>query len=119
MPTEELALVPATAAAAETETEPPKGLVHTDGFPPRLTSREMQTLTLLASGFSTREAAYELQLSHQAVTYHVGNLLRKTGTRNRAALVARAYVWELLPIDRWPPEGRIPNRWERGSQTRS
>lgn len=59
-------------------------------------------LEQLAEGKSSREAARSLYVSHQAITYHVGNLLAKFQCANRTGLVARAYVLGILART-WPP----------------
>lgn len=68
-----------------------------------LTEREADVLELVAEGRSTSEAAQDLFVSHQAVTYHVGNLLGKFQCTNRAGLVARAFVLGVLERS-WPPK---------------
>jgi DNA-binding CsgD family transcriptional regulator len=67
-----------------------------------LTDREIDVLEQIAWGRSTRSAARALFVSHQAVTYHVGNLLAKFQCSNRTGLVARAFVLGVLART-WPP----------------
>lgn len=67
-----------------------------------LTDREAEVLQQLAEGKSTRAAARCLYVSHQAVTYHVGNLLAKFQSTNRTGLVSRAFVLGILDC-MWPP----------------
>ena len=50
-----------------------------------------ESLRLVARGRSTGEIAQELNYSEQTITYHLGNLMRRFGCSNRAALVSRAY----------------------------
>ena len=67
-----------------------------------LTDREEAVLEQLAEGKSSREAAQCLYVSHQAITYHVGNLLAKFQCTSRTGIVARAFVLGILmPV--WPP----------------
>jgi DNA-binding CsgD family transcriptional regulator len=73
------------------------------GPAPTLTRREVRILELVAAGWSTRRIAEVLSVSAQAVTYHVGNLLAKFGTENRAGLVGRAFAFGYLMADSWPP----------------
>jgi DNA-binding CsgD family transcriptional regulator len=73
------------------------------GPAPALTRREVRILELIAAGWSTRRIAEILSVSEQAVTYHVGNLLAKFATENRAGLVGRAFVFGYLLADGWPP----------------
>lgn len=42
-----------------------------------------------AQGLSTREIAHELHHSEQAVTYHLGHMMKRFGAPNRTALIAR------------------------------
>jgi DNA-binding CsgD family transcriptional regulator len=79
------------------------------GSPPTLTRRERQVLELVAAGLSTREVAQALFVSLQCVTYHVGNLLAKFQSTNRAGLVARAFVFGYLGSDSWPPRVLQPH----------
>lgn len=75
---------------------------------PRLTRREEAVLELIAQGGSTAQIACMLGVSNQAVTYHLGNLLAKFGSSNRAGLVARAFVYGFLAADSWPPRTTTP-----------
>lgn len=49
------------------------------------------SLRLVARGYSTAGIAQELNYSEQAITYHLGNLMRRFGCSNRTELVGRAY----------------------------
>lgn len=55
-----------------------------------LTSREIEVLTLVASGLSNREIAERLVLSPHTVHRHVANVRTKLGLPTRAAAVAAA-----------------------------
>ena len=74
-----------------------------DDKPPGLETHELEILELVARGMTTNEIARELCLSRQAVTYHLGHMLAKTGTANRTALVALAYASAILRPGVWPP----------------
>ena len=50
-----------------------------------------QSLKLLSEGYSTCEIAEELCYSEQAISYHVGNLMRRFGCANRTEMVSRAH----------------------------
>ena len=53
-------------------------------FPDGLTLREVEVLRLIAAGKTDREIADELCISVRTVGYHVGNILNKTTSSNRA-----------------------------------
>jgi DNA-binding CsgD family transcriptional regulator len=76
------------------------------GFTPRerlLSKLDAQVLEGVASGASTVQLAARLYLSRQGVEYHIGIMLRKLKTPNRAALVARAHSLGMLTVGQWPP----------------
>lgn len=50
-----------------------------------------QSLKLLSEGYSTCEIAEELCYSEQAISYHIGNLMRRFGCTNRTEMVSRAH----------------------------
>lgn len=54
-----------------------------------LTARELDVVRLIARGHTNRAIAEALVISEGTVKYHVKNLLRKLGARNRADAVAR------------------------------
>lgn len=63
----------------------------------RLTSRERETLELIARGRSNQEIAAQLFVTHATVRTYVSRLLAKTGSRDRAQLVVLAYEWGVVP----------------------
>ncbi|MBL0936740.1 MAG: response regulator transcription factor [Rhizobiaceae bacterium] len=56
-----------------------------------LSAQETRTLQFVALGMNNRECAAQLGVSEQTVKYHMTNIMKKLGVRNRveAALVAR------------------------------
>ena len=75
-------------------------------YPVQYTERESSILCLIAAGFTNGEAAAELHISRHTVAQHVAEMLRTTGARSRAELVARAYCGGILRAGHWPPRLR-------------
>jgi DNA-binding CsgD family transcriptional regulator len=78
---------------------------ESDGAPSRfgaqrlddpLSERELEVLTLLASGRTNAEVARHLFVALGTVKSHTGNIYRKLGATNRAEALARARKLELL-----------------------
>ncbi|GAB4527324.1 MAG: response regulator transcription factor [Anaerolineales bacterium] len=67
-----------------------------------LSEREMEVLTYLARGFSNKEIATQLEISHQTVKNHVTAVLRKLGVgdRTQAVVYALQRGWVRLDEDR-------------------
>lgn len=55
-----------------------------------MTARELEVLTLIASGASAKEIGRELDINSRTVESHISHLKLKTRSRNRAHLVAMA-----------------------------
>jgi DNA-binding NarL/FixJ family response regulator len=64
-----------------------RGNTASDG----LTEREIEVLTEIGAGLSNAEIAGKLRISAATVKTHINHLLAKTGTRDRAQLVAYAF----------------------------
>ncbi|MBP1326811.1 DNA-binding NarL/FixJ family response regulator [Leucobacter exalbidus] len=65
-----------------------------------LTTRELEVMTLIASGRSNAEIAQELFLAEQTVKTHVSRVLGKLGLRDRAQIVVAAYESGLISVGR-------------------
>jgi DNA-binding NarL/FixJ family response regulator len=74
-------------AAARTGLASPEALEQIEG----LTDREREVLATVGRGLSNDEIAAELFISPATARTHVGRLLTKTSTRDRAGLVVLAY----------------------------
>lgn len=64
-----------------------------------LSDREIQVIELVASGLSNEQIALELAISKRTVDNHISNILDKTRTHNRVALVRWAMQWGKICID--------------------
>ncbi|MGK2932226.1 MAG: response regulator [Solirubrobacterales bacterium] len=64
--------------------------LDSDGPPDDLTPREIEVLSLLSQGFMNPEVADKLVLSVRTVETHRASILRKTGIKSRAELIAYA-----------------------------
>ena len=58
-----------------------------------LSERELQVVDLIASGLTNQEIAEKLEISKRTVDNHISNILTKTATDNRVALVRWALQW--------------------------
>lgn len=54
-----------------------------------LTPREDAVLQLVLAGASNPVIAVKLRCSVKTIEFHVGNILRKTGEKNRVGLIVR------------------------------
>jgi ATP/maltotriose-dependent transcriptional regulator MalT len=90
------AVPPAVEEHAESDGEPHR-LGERKQLNDPLSERELEVLTLLASGRTNSEIARDLFVSVGTVKSHTGNIYRKLGARNRAEALARARELELLP----------------------
>lgn len=61
-----------------------------------LTARELEVLTLIATGKTNRVIAAELFISEKTVARHVSNIFTKLGLSSRAAATAYAYEHHLV-----------------------
>lgn len=65
----------------------------------QLSEREKEVLALICQGLSNQEIASSVDLSIHTVDTHRRNLLSKTGAKNTASLVMKAFRDGLLEID--------------------
>ena len=61
--------------------------------PVSLSDRELQIIDLVATGLTNQQIAVKLEISKRTVDNHISNILTKTQTDNRVALVRRALHW--------------------------
>ncbi len=64
-----------------------------------LSDRELQVLELVVSGLTNQDVAQKLDISKRTVDNHISNILTKTETGNRVALVRWALRWGKVCLD--------------------
>lgn len=64
-----------------------------------LSERELQVIELVAAGLTNQEIADKLEISKRTVDNHISNILTKTATDNRVALVRWALQWGKICLD--------------------
>jgi DNA-binding CsgD family transcriptional regulator len=64
-----------------------------------LSERELQVIELVAAGLTNQDIAEKLEISKRTVDNHISNILQKTETDNRVALVRWALQWGKVCID--------------------
>jgi DNA-binding CsgD family transcriptional regulator len=67
------------------------------------TEAEVEVLCLVADGLSNSEIAGRMSISGHTVDRHLTQMLRRSGARNRAGLVALAFCAGVLIADGYPP----------------
>jgi DNA-binding NarL/FixJ family response regulator len=93
-PTMAAKLLTEFAALAKSAEAPPPVPVAA----PKLTDREMQVLTLVATGMNNREIAKQLFITENTVKNHVRNILEKLQLHSRMEAVVYAVREKLLEI---------------------
>ena len=100
-PREEVFRAVRAAAAGETVLSPAVATRVLDRVrtpaPTGLSERERTVLSLVARGFTNKEAAAELFISETTVKTHLAHVYTKLGVSDRASAVATAYERGLLP----------------------
>jgi DNA-binding NarL/FixJ family response regulator len=64
-----------------------------------LSERELQIVELVAASLTNQEISERLEISKRTVDNHISNILTKTGTGNRVALVRWALQWGKVCIN--------------------
>ena len=64
-----------------------------------LSERELQVIEWVATGLTNQEIAEKLEISKRTVDNHISNILTKTETDNRVALVRWALQWGKVCLD--------------------
>ncbi|MBM0743571.1 helix-turn-helix transcriptional regulator [Phormidium sp. CLA17] len=64
-----------------------------------LSERELQVIEWVAAGLTNQEIAEKLEISKRTVDNHISNILTKTETDNRVALVRWALQWGKVCLD--------------------
>jgi DNA-binding CsgD family transcriptional regulator len=64
-----------------------------------LSDRELQIVELVTAGLTNQDIAGQLDISKRTVDNHISNILTKTKTDNRVALVRWALQWGKVCID--------------------
>ncbi len=77
---------------------------------PKLSGRELEVLSLIAEGFSSREIAQALWVTEETVKSHVRRVLHRLGARTRAHAVAIVYREQLWTL---PPQNGDPSSDQR------
>jgi len=67
--------------------------------PASLSERELQIIELVTAGLTNQEIAQQLEISKRTVDNHISNILTKTSTDNRVALVRWALQWGKVCIN--------------------
>lgn len=65
----------------------------------RLTKREIEVLTLIAQGHSSKEAADALYVSKRTVDFHLANIYDKLQVNNRVQAFRAATRLGLIPFE--------------------
>lgn len=72
---------------------------HSDDQAVKLTKREIEVLTLVVQGKSSKEVADELFVSKRTVDFHLANIYDKLHVTNRVQAFRRATRLGLIPYE--------------------
>jgi DNA-binding CsgD family transcriptional regulator len=72
-----------------------------------LTTRELQVLSLVAAGVTTKEIAYELGIAYKTAACHRGRILSKLAAHNAADLTRHAMGMGLITAREIPVQGFV------------
>lgn len=87
---------PACSAPAPENSAAPAGTAVTSALPcPVLTAREEEIMRLAVRGCGNRHIAEQLKIQEATVRFHLRNIYKKTGLKNRKGLLALADQLEL------------------------
>lgn len=75
--------------------------------PVRLTKREIEVLTLIAHGNSSRETSEKLFVSKRTVDFHLANIYDKLQVNNRVQAFRMATKLGLIPFE--PTYANLPS----------
>ena len=78
---------------------------HRTDEPIKLTKREIEVLTLVIEGKSSKEVADMLYVSKRTVDFHLANIYDKLQVTNRVQAFRRATRLGLIPFDNMTNEG--------------
>ena len=67
--------------------------------PASLSDRELEIIELVTAGLTNEKIAEQLEISKRTVDNHISNILQKTSTGNRVALVRWALQWGKVCIN--------------------
>ena len=97
------------------------GFMVSGDTPTVLSDRELQIVELVATGLTNQEIAQKLDISKRTVDNHISNILTKTKTENRVALVRWALKWGKVCLDQVNcctlPGGKTPGSKARPAES--
>jgi len=64
-----------------------------------LSDRELEIVNLISEGLTNQQIADQLTIKKRTVDNHISNILNKTKTDNRVALVRWALLWGKVCLD--------------------